>query len=546
MADSMTPDDVRRELRERRHRIDVTEDWMTPAGRPRNVPMFEAEISNEFLDQSRVIKGKDRSDVIRKAREQLSKWDEIELAQRTMDSSDAQDVRAKAEQQALSTILAATLDVDDRLDWDAMYSKRVYPDFSFEAEPSPLPLVRRPWYTYLLPFLRRRWEAQCDVLVQANKRQRAAWEARRARAWLDHEAKRAEHTKGVKRHNEQIAEAKRRYEAGDVHAVVEYLGAVFERSRYPDSLLVEHSVSFDPASRTAIVDIDLPDLKGVTNVTGYKVVRARNEIVATLLKPKDHAALYESVVRQIVLRTMHEVYESDHAENAQACVVNGFVETVDRGTGKDVRACIISVASERKQFSTFDLSRIDPEACVKKLKGLVAGPLSEVASVRPLLQLSRHDSRFVDSRDVLDDIGDQNLAEMEWEAFEHLVRELFSKMFSGEGAEVKVTQASRDQGVDAVAFDPDPIRGGKFVIQAKRYTKVVPVSAVRDLYGTVHNEGASRGIIVTTAHYGRDAREFAKDKPLTLIDGPHLVHLLEEHGYRVRLDLAAARRRAGG
>jgi len=48
----------------------------------------------------------------------------------------------------------------------------------------------------------------------------------------------------------------------------------------------------------------------------------------------------------------------------------------------------------------------------------------------------------------------------------------------------KVTQASRDGGVDAVAFDPDPIRGGKIVIQAKRYAYTVGVSARRDLYGT--------------------------------------------------------------
>ncbi len=110
------------------------------------------------------------------------------------------------------------------------------------------------------------------------------------------------------------------------------------------------------------------------------------------------------------------------------------------------------------------------------------------------------------------------------------------------GAEVKVTRSSRDAGVDAVAFDPDPIRGGKFVIQAKRYTNVVPVSAVRDLYGTMINEGASKGILVTTSHYGRDSREFAQNKPMTLIDGTNLVYLLEQHGHRVRIDLEAARR----
>lgn len=36
-----------------------------------------------------------------------------------------------------------------------------------------------------------------------------------------------------------------------------------------------------------------------------------------------------------------------------------------------------------------------------------------------------------------------------------------------------ITQASRDGGVDAIAFDPDPIRGSKIVIQAKRYTNTV-------------------------------------------------------------------------
>ena len=83
--------------------------------------------------------------------------------------------------------------------------------------------------------------------------------------------------------------------------------------------------------------------------------------------------------------------------------------------------------------------------------------------------------------------------------------EMFEKEFNTNGGEVKITQASRDGGVDAVAFDPDPIRGGKIVIQAKRYTNVVGVSAVRDLYGTVLNEGATKGNLVNTSNYGNDA-----------------------------------------
>ena len=113
---------------------------------------------------------------------------------------------------------------------------------------------------------------------------------------------------------------------------------------------------------------------------------------------------------------------------------------------------------------------------------------------------------------------------------------------SAGGGEVRVTRASRDWGVDAIAFDPDPIRGGKIVIQAKRYTNTVEVSAVRDLYGTVMNEGATKGILVTTSTLGPEAYAFAKDKPLTLMDGSNLLHLLERHGHRAHIDLAEAKR----
>ena len=130
---------------------------------------------------------------------------------------------------------------------------------------------------------------------------------------------------------------------------------------------------------------------------------------------------------------------------------------------------------------------------------------------------------------------------MDWEDFEHLIRQLFEEEFAVDGGEVKVTRASRDGGVDAVAFDPDPLRGGKIVIQAKRYTNTVGVSAVRDLYGTLINEGASRGILVTTADYGPDAYSFAKDKPLTLLSGSNLLNLLGKHGHKACIDLAAAR-----
>lgn len=159
------------------------------------------------------------------------------------------------------------------------------------------------------------------------------------------------------------------------------------------------------------------------------------------------------------------------------------------------------------------------------------------------MPLRKEDGRFVSAYEVASSLDDSvNLAAMDWEDFEHLIREVFEKEFSSNGGEVKVTQASRDGGVDDVAFDPDPIRGGKIVIQAKRYTNTVGVAAVRDLYGTVLNEGATKGILVTTSNYGPDSYAFANGKPLVLLSGANLLHLLGKHGHKARIDLRGAKK----
>ena len=51
---------------------------------------------------------------------------------------------------------------------------------------------------------------------------------------------------------------------------------------------------------------------------------------------------------------------------------------------------------------------------------------------------------------------------------------------------------------------------------------------------------------MTTANYGADSYEFAKDKPLTLINGNNLLHMLSKHGYNARIDLKEAKKIING
>lgn len=229
---------------------------------------------------------------------------------------------------------------------------------------------------------------------------------------------------------------------------------------------------------------------------------------------------------QSALRTLYEVFQADRTGHIETVVFNGHLDTLDRSTGKPIRPCLVTVRTTKHAFAELDLANVEPAACLKHLGANVSRSPTELLPVRPVLEFDMVDRRFVQETDVLSGLDQRpNLMDLTPGEFENLITNLFSKM----GLDTKQTQASRDGGVDCVAFDPRPIFGGKVVIQAKRYKGTVGVAAVRDLYGTVHNEGASKGILVATSGYGRASFEFANGKPLELLDGSHLLYLLKEH-----------------
>lgn len=310
-----------------------------------------------------------------------------------------------------------------------------------------------------------------------------------------------------------------------------------------DRLSGEYQLDFDEAAKTLVIDLDLPEFEKTPNIKSYRYVASRGDIEEVKHKDSFVQKVYDEFVYQLALAVPHAVFTCDTKQAVQAIVLNGWVTYINRATGNKTTACIVSLHCEAGELLKINLREVDAKTCFRSLKGVASPQISSLTPVRPIINIDRSDKRFVNSHDVIDgmDYG-ANIAAIGWEEFEHLIRELFEKEFSGGGGEVKVTQASRDGGVDAIAFDPDPIRGGKIVIQAKRYTNTVDVSAVRDLYGTVLAEGATKGIIVTTSGFGPDAHRFAKGKPLTLLDGNNLLYLLAKHGTEARIDLAEAKK----
>ena len=317
-----------------------------------------------------------------------------------------------------------------------------------------------------------------------------------------------------------------------------YLADILMKSDYYD--LFQKQVSVFSENGIALIEYELPSQDDLTWIKEYKYVTATNTVKETPLADTVIAKNYERLLYSICLRSVYEVCVAKKADVIKSIVFNGFVTALNRANGIKERKCILSLQISKERFMALDLRNVDPKKCFKSLKGVSASNLIDISPVQPIMTFNKKDSRFVDGKDVQMNSG-TNLASMDWEDFEHLVRELFEMEFSKNGGEVHVTQASRDGGVDAIVFDPDPLRGGKIVIQAKRYTNTVGVSAVRDLYGTVINEGANSGILITTSDYGHDSYEFAKDKPLKLLNGGHLLALLHKNGKEGYINIQEAK-----
>ena len=372
----------------------------------------------------------------------------------------------------------------------------------------------------------------------------AFWRGQRDKLRFDFEAalqKRSLHqfefVEAAERDKATIASLKKDVTQGFTDAIETSAIIALRNSRFQSE---EARAKYDAESQILLIDYHLPNLTEVEIVedTNFTSNGRPKAIPTRRLAELRDAALYG-----FVLGAAYDFANIFENLPVRGIAINGWLSRNDPATGKYRSDVTMSLFAQKAELLELSIEDCDPRIAFKALKGSVGSSPQDYTPIQPIFQLNDKDDRIVAGREVLSAINEnENLGAMHWDDFEHLIREVFELEFATNGAKVNVTRASRDSGVDAIVFDPDPIRGGKIVIQAKRYVNTVDVSAVRDLFGTVQNEGANKGILITTSGFGPDSFEFAKGKPLTLMNGQNLLWLLEKHGRKFVIDLPSARK----
>ena len=322
---------------------------------------------------------------------------------------------------------------------------------------------------------------------------------------------------------------------GQSKAVTQFYSSLLKDLKWPTKINGIR-VAYAEQSTQLVVELVLPVINdAIPTVTGYRYSVREDRIIEQLATARDRKSDYLSLVSQVVLRVAFEVYRSGPSQAVSSIVISGVVKTTDPRTGNSIRPCLVTMRVSRDEFSRIKLEKVDPVACLVSLKAAVSRRPDELIPVKPIVEFDMVDPRFVKEANILKGLDARpNLMELTPAEFESLITNLFSNM----GLETRLTQASRDGGVDCVAYDTRPIFGGKVIIQAKRYKNKVGPSAVRDLFGAIHNEGATKGILITTSGYGPASYDFASNKPLELLDGTNLLYLLKEHaGVEAKIEI---------
>jgi len=115
----------------------------------------------------------------------------------------------------------------------------------------------------------------------------------------------------------------------------------------------------------------------------------------------------------------------------------------------------------------------------------------------------------------------ESIRSLSWKQFEELVGEAYRR----QGYSVLENEgAGPDGGVD-LWLRRD---GNRYLVQCKQWkTLKVGVKVVREMYGLVTAHQAAGAIIITSGLFTQEAKTFAKDNPLDLVEGQQLVAMID-------------------
>ena len=237
---------------------------------------------------------------------------------------------------------------------------------------------------------RARFEEQLDRAradyAQARERYEAA-EAGRRRHFAEqraaYDAAAGAFAAAIAEHNAGVDQFARDCWAHDPEAVAEFCTMVLDLSLYPDGFPHQARAVYRPGPKEVVVERELPPRSVIPPDRDYQYVLARDVIDALPRPEQEVSELYQAVIAQVALRTIHEILISTPGDVIELVTFHGKVSGADPAPGHPVQRLLLQVSAERKAFETYALAELDPVACLSRLHVLSSPHPRDLVPLQP-------------------------------------------------------------------------------------------------------------------------------------------------------------------
>jgi restriction system protein len=147
--------------------------------------------------------------------------------------------------------------------------------------------------------------------------------------------------------NSKIDDLKQKYLTIDTSAILEYCDLVLNNSQYPDTFPKSYELDYNPDNKILIVEYSLPSIEQLPTLNEVKVIK--NELKEYFISEAQTLRIFDTAMYNITLRTLHELFEADEANAIEAISFNGWVEAINKATGKRENNCILSIQAKKNR-----------------------------------------------------------------------------------------------------------------------------------------------------------------------------------------------------
>ncbi len=398
------------------------------------VSSYEVDITIRELALHKVCKSSDLEILKNKIEKTLEDWGKKYEKHQKNESLQHTESQAKQLNEDLeklkeefSNVLRYTLDVDDTVDWDSLKCLKPfsvkpsslfsesgikscdYIEFDSDGRPLAFKNIIKPeeplydvffrshnWLvrTFMRSSIKHNfelriteWKSRCELCAKDNIKREETF-----RLVLGfYEKKRLTYLTDQDKSNELVEIAKSKYMGGNEKSVEEYCDMVLANSKYPEVLNMSWKVNYNSDNKTVVIDYFLPSPKDLPLVDSYKFIKSKNEIETKSLPASKAKELYNSLLFQICIRSIHEVFEADLGGHVGVIAFNGIVTSTNPGTGNVDENVIMSVLSKKDEFLKINLRSVVAEETFRHLGGISGKSLFDLTGIAPILSVKKFD-----------------------------------------------------------------------------------------------------------------------------------------------------------